>query len=57
MGSARLVDVRTVIDPGQHVWCHVAVEHQPQCSLPSELSHGEKKKAGLCASLSVLFDF
>lgn len=29
-------------DPGQHVWRHVAVEHQPQRCVPGEPGHGEQ---------------
>lgn len=29
-------------DPGQHVWHHVAVEHQPQRRVPGQPGHGEQ---------------
>lgn len=31
-------------DPGQHVWRHVAVGHQPERGLPGEPGHGEKAR-------------
>lgn len=29
-------------DPGQHVWRHVAVGHQPERRIPGEPGHGER---------------